>query len=332
MTKWFIPFAIAAANFAAAGDEGLTGPVTGFVADAVGRSIRPIEGVPGAARLGAPLRLPFPVGVAAIASRQDYALVTPAGDTRLVLARGLRSGSPDPIAIPGAIEVSRILVSRSGAAAVVVSASGRMLQFLTGLPADPRALAAIDAGALEGGVAALALDDDGSTALLASAGGAIWRARRDDGALDSIAQIPGASSITVIPERDAAAVAARETGEILLLEALHGAISVRGLAGPASGIGPPRALQGLDRATLAVIAGDGRLAALRLESGDIEWLPAAAPAERFDSLDGSRFVLNHAGPQPLLVLDAARERFTWFVPPDRGPAFPRRAPPTDRSN
>src|SRR4051812_17608086 len=158
-----VAVALAAASLAAASDAaGLSGPVAGFFFDRHAAALRPIEGLPGAARLGAPLSLPFAVSLAATASRRDYALAVPASGGAPVLVRGLRSAPPDLVDLPGALEPSSISIAASGEAALLYSASARRAQFVQGLPAAPRALDPLDVSALDS-VAAIALDAAGST-------------------------------------------------------------------------------------------------------------------------------------------------------------------------
>jgi hypothetical protein len=308
--KCMLVLALASAARATDGG-GIAAPISGFVLDGRANSIRVIEGLPGAARLGASLRLPFAVSAAAIASGRDYALVVSAsGAAAPLLARGLRSGAPETSPIDGAIEPTSMAIAASGDAAVLHSAVSRRLQFIVGLPASPRALAPIDASAVD--AVAIALDAAGAVALVGAADGQLWRVSRNAPSLDPIARLRGVSSISFLPGRDAAVAAGAETGEIVLLEGLSGAISIRS----AAAIPGVRAVQALDLRSAAAITRDGRLASIEFETGAVEWIPLAAEAEMFDSLDRSMFVLNRAGDRPLVLLDAARGRTAWFVPPE----------------
>ena len=69
-TGWILPLAAASAAVAVAAETGVVaGPITGFVLDGRTNAIRAIEGLLGAARLGAAVRLPFAIAHAAIARR-----------------------------------------------------------------------------------------------------------------------------------------------------------------------------------------------------------------------------------------------------------------------
>jgi hypothetical protein len=324
MSKWIVSLALAAATPALANDGGgVGGPISGFVLDGRANSLRAIEGLPGAARLGAPVRLPFAVAAAAVAFRLDYALVIPAsGQPRVLLARGLRSGTPETLLLNGAIEPTSIAIASSGATAALHSRPTHQLQFIVGLPDAPRALEPVDTRALDGESVALAIDADGSAALLAAADGQIFRGGLGSATLTRIASLRGTASLSMLPDRDAAVALSAESGEIVLLDGLTTvAPSIRTVAGPLQNIPNPRAVQALDRRSIGVIA-DGRLAFVDLETGAVEWIDLAAAAENFETLDRHLFVLNRAGAQPLLLLDAAKGRSAWFVPPDRGPSIP----------
>jgi hypothetical protein len=313
----FFAISIAAASLAAASDSGgVAGPLAGFVFDRGAGVIRRIEGLPGAARIGAPVTIPFAVSLVAAAGRRDYALAVPASGGALALVRGLRAESPELVEIPAAIEPSAIAIAASGDAAILYSAAARRLQFVEGLPTAPRALDSIDLAAIDS-ASAIAVDAAGRSALIASGDGQIYRVRRDSGPVP-IARLAGASSLSFLPGRDAALAASAETGDVLLLDGLDGSLSIRSIGGVSA-----RAVQALDNRTAAVISGDGQLASIDLEAGSVEWIPLAAAAESFDPIDRSLFVLNRAGDGPLVLFDAANGRSAWFVPPVRPALRPR---------
>jgi hypothetical protein len=321
--RWgFLSISLAASSLAAAADSGgLAGPVAGFFFDRAAGAVRPIEGLPGAARLGAPLPLPFGVSLAVTASRRDYALAVPESGGAPVLVRGLRAEAPEVVELPGVLRPSSLAIAASGDVAVLYSAAERRVQFIQGLPAAPRALDPLDAGDLDS-VTAIALDASGAAALLAAADGRIYRVRAGADPV-SIARLPGVSALSFVPGRDAALAAAAGSGEILLLDSLGGALSIRSIASPLAGVASLRAVRALEPAAAAVITADGRLAVIDFESGSLEWIPLAGEAEDFDPIDRSLFVLNRAGVAPLLLLDAAQGRSAWFVPPVRPAARPR---------
>lgn len=317
MKKSLLLSLVGLAALVAQDSGGIGGPVTGFIFDSRAGALRPIEGLPGAARLGSPVSLPFALASAAIASRRDYALVTPlGGDGRPMLVRELRSGAPRVAPIEGAMQPSAVAISASGAVAALYSNATRNVQFVVGLPSSPAALDPIDASAVESSTA-FAIDRDGAAALIAASDGWIHIVRRAEATLTSVARVPGVSSLGFLPDRAAAVAAGAETGDVVLLEGLDGAVSIRGIAGSAKGFSGIRSVQALDAQSVGVVTADARLAAVDIETGSVEWIPLAGDAEHFEALDSALFVLNRAGAQPLLLLDSKRGHSAWFVPPDR---------------
>jgi hypothetical protein len=305
-----------------ADNAGIGGPVSGYIVDGRFRVLRPIDGIPGAARLGAPLDLPFSIAVAAVAAPQDYALVTAANsDGRPVLVRGLRSGAPRTLPIENAIAATGIALADSAAVAALYSDS--RLQFVTGLPDAPIASDPVDLAGLNG-VASVAIEGAGRSVLLLSRDGSVFQASRG-GDLKSIARVPGAVSAGFLPNGDDAVVASVETSEVILLHGLSGSLTIRTVSGPANGLGAPRSVRAINADEIAVVDGQGRLGAISVETGSIEWIGLAGAAEGIDALDRGLLVLNHAGRGPLLLLDITQGHAPYFVPPDeRGEARHRK--------
>jgi hypothetical protein len=325
MRKWVMLLATTVPFAMPADTGGMTGPVSGFFVDVRANAIRAIEGLPGAARLGATVRLPFAVARAAIASRQDYALAVAVRGAGLpILVRGLSAAAPEIVAIGGAVDASLLAVASSGSA-VLYSKTAGQVQFIDGLPGAPSASEPIDAGVLGGGAVALAIDDAGASAVLAAADGQIYVASRGGATpLRAVARLRGASSLAMLPGGASVLAASAETGDVILIEGLAGAVSVRAVGGSAGGLGAARSVAALDALTAGVILADGRLAAVDLQGGSVEWIALAGAAESFESLDRTLFVLNRAGDGPLLLLYSAQGRSAWFVPPDRQPGVGRR--------
>jgi hypothetical protein len=306
-----------ACAFSAAG-AGINGPVSGFVLDGAAHAIRPVNGMPGSALQGAPLPLPFSVGLAAISARLDYALVTDTGgDGTPVVALGLRGGTPQIAAIEGAIPADGIVLSDSGDTAALYSNGSARLQFLTGLPGEPRAGDPIDIRSVAGGVAALALDPQGRNALLAAGdGGIYWVSGRT--ALNWIAQVPGAGSAAFLTNGSDAVVGSRTSGDVLLLHDPGGSLSISTLTGARDGISSAVAVRPVYGSEVAVVDGTGRLAAVDVNSSTVTWIDLSGAADRLETLGGGLLVLNSTGPQPLLVLDISQGRTAYFIPPAAG--------------
>jgi hypothetical protein len=309
-----------AAGFAlcgtAAADSGIDGPVSGFVLDGRNGAIRPVNGIPGAALLGAPAPIPFEVRAAAVAAGLDYALV--AGENgQVMLARALASASPAVTAIPGAIGgVSRMALSENGSAAVLYSANERRMQVVSGLPGEPRAGAPADASAL-GEVTALAVDDAGKHAF-AGTSGAVYSLSGGD-----VVRVAGAQDVSAIAllngGRDLA-FASKGTDEIVLVRDAVGAASVLIVGSASAGVNRPVGLQPADGGRQLWVANAGSSAALVFNlavPGAPESVDLPGPPTRCDRLNGrSVLVFNEAGASPLLLVDWARERKVYFVPVD----------------
>jgi hypothetical protein len=296
--------------------EGLNGPVSGFVLDRGARSLRPVNGIPGSATQGAPLPLPFLVGLAAVSTRLDYALVTKAGgDGTPMLASGLKGGTPQIAAIDGAMPADGIVLSDSGDTAALYSNSAARLQFVTGLPGQPKAADPIDIGSVGGGIAVLALDAAGQNALLAAAadGSIYWIAARST--LTHIANVPGAGAAAFLANGKDAVVASRTTGDVLLFRDPGGSLTISTLTGARDGITSALAVRPINASEVAVVDGGGRLAAVNVDSSTVAWVDLAGAADRLDTLADGLLVLNSAGTQPLLLLDISHGRTPYFVPP-----------------
>jgi hypothetical protein len=301
------------ASLAWCADNGIGGPVSGYVVDGRFRAIRPINGIPGAAQLGAPLDLPFAIDLYAIATQQDYAIVTAAKRGGApILVRGLRSGAPQQQPVANAIAASGIRLADSGSAGAFYSDT--QLQFVSGLPDAPAVSDPVDVSAA-GGVSGAAIDAAGHSVLLLGRDGSIYQAVRGAD-LKWVARVPGASSAAFLPSGDDAVVASADTGDVVLLSGLSGSLTVRTVAGAANGITSARSVRAISATQIALVDGQGRLGAIDVETGSTEWIGLAGAADRIETLDRGLLVLNQAGPQPLLLLDISQGRAPYFVPPD----------------
>jgi hypothetical protein len=285
---------------------GITGPVSGYVVDGRYRAIRPINGIPGAARLGAAVELPFAIDTAAIAAAQDYALVTAANsDGRPSIVRGLRSGAAQAASIDGAIATKGIAIADSGAAAALYSAT--QLQFVSGLPT----------------ATTVEIDATGRNVLLLGRDGGVYLAARGAD-LKQVARMPGAVSASFVPGADDVVVANADTGDVVLLHGLSGSLTIRTVAGAANGLNSARSVRAISGSEIGVVDGEGRLGVIATETGSIEWIGLAGAAERIDTLDRGLLVLNHAGAGPLLLLDIQQGHTPYFVPGETRKAHHRK--------
>ena len=305
---------------AAAADSGINGPISGFVLDGRSGAIRPVNGIPGAALLGAPAAIPFEVRAAAVAAGRDYALV--AGESgQVMLARSLASASPVVTPVPDAIGgVSRIAMSENGSAAVIYSAGGARLQVVTGLPDDPRVEVPADASGLGSEITALAVDDTGKRAFAGtgSMDGAVYAL--SGGALTRLAAAHGVSAIALLNGGRDLAFASKSADEIVLVRDAAGSANIEILGAAPAGVKQPVGLQAADNGRQLWVANAGSNAALVFnlaEPGAPVSIDLPGAPTRCDRLNGrSVLVFNDAGASPLLLVDWAQERNVYFVPVD----------------
>jgi DNA-binding beta-propeller fold protein YncE len=162
----------------------VAGPVVGFLFDNPSRTVRPIQGVPGAAAVGAPMNLGLDVASAVVSPKQD-SLFAIGADGSLHLYR-LAGGAAAEISLIGSAgPAERVVFSPSGTAAALI-ASGKA-RLLSGLPDAPSVAGDIDLSLPRGVVIknngpaiprrvtapAMAISDDGRY-LLNVAAGSLW--------------------------------------------------------------------------------------------------------------------------------------------------------------
>jgi hypothetical protein len=311
---------VAAGLLPAAPANGIGGPVSGYVVDGRNHALRPINGLPGSAFLGAPLALPFSAGMAAVATSQDYAIVTDAhGTGEPFLARGLASGVLTVTPLAGGIVASQAVLADSGTAAVLYSQPDGRLQFVSGLPGQAQIGSAVDLSGLSGGVSALAVDSTGHTALLIAGDGGIYWASGQD--LHFIVRAAGASCASLLPNGQDAVIGNRDTGDVLLIRGFAGSATVSTVTGAGAGITSTAAVRVLSDHEAGIVDGTGRLAVVDLDTSTVSWMDLAGKADRIEPVNRNVFVLNHPGADPLLLLDLTQGRATYFVPPDSNTTF-----------
>jgi hypothetical protein len=312
----------AAGLLSAAPANGIGGPVSGFVVDGRSHLLRPINGLPGSSVLGTPITLPFSAGLAAPAPGLDYAIVTDVhGTGEPFVAQGLASGAPAVTPLARGIAITAAFVAGSGTSAVLYSQPNALLQFVSGLPAQPQAGDPMDLSGLSGGLSALAVDSTGRTALLISGDGGIYRAGSDGQGPRFIVRAAGASSISLLPNGQDAVIGNRDTGEVLLIRGFDGAATVSTLAGDGAGIGSAIAVRALSDQAAGIVNAAGRFAIVDLDTSTVTWMELAGRADRIEPVDRNLFLLNHPGAGPLFLLDLTNGRTTYFIPPDDATTF-----------
>jgi hypothetical protein len=311
---------------AAPADPVLRGPTMGLVFDSSQSALRPIRGIPGAATLGEPVNLGFAIASAAVSPRQDYALAWKADDSSLVLVRA-GGAEISSAAVAGTRSAPALIVfSPDGAAAALYdSASGRV-QILTGLPDAATVQGDIDVSALAGPVAALAVDDAG-TSLLLAAGEAetvsLYRITMD-AAPQFLASFRSVAALRLLDSGRQALLADSIAGALYLIRDLPGAAAIEMIASARDGLGAPIAVEA-DSAGRRIFLADreGNLTILDRERGSVSSLPCGcAPAGLFRLSGTATFRLTEPSDAPMWVLDASG-------PDPRIVAIPPGAPQAD---
>ncbi len=309
------------------------GPVLGFVFDRAAGGVRPIPGVPGAARLGDLVDLGAALSLAEFAPGGDYGLAVAAGSGDVLLLK-LEGGPLQASPLPAPRGPDRIALSPRGGAAALYYHDLQTLRLLTGLPDAPALSDPLPAGALPGPPAALAVSDDAGVVLLAATdgeGGWIFTLRPGEEPRPLL-RLGGAAAIRFLPHRRDALVADAARDEILLLRDVTGAAESLLLAGARDGVSRPVAVapSADGRRAFAASAGAGNVLIIDMESGAIQRLDLESSPSSLTPLKGGwTFLLTEASASPPFLLDAAGAdpRIVWVPPPRDAsspiPPFPR---------
>jgi hypothetical protein len=282
-------------------------PSTGFVFDQSAHALRRIQGIPGAALVGAPVEFGFAVSAAYAAPRLDSAFVL-AGDGRAHLFR-LTADAPAELAVASLGAPLRVVFSPSGSAAGLYSPGS--VQVIKGLPDAPVVAATISLRANPRPRRplpdTLAISDDGAY-LLYAAGGPIELIGVAGDSRQVMAGAAGALAAFEPGSHDAAIV---HSGKLTLFQEIAGAATERsfpGIAAPSALAFSPGGQQ------LFVASATGRaVTTIQVATGDRSVLACdCAPSVLIPM--GSLFRLNELGAEPLWLLDTASGRGLVFVP------------------
>jgi hypothetical protein len=290
----------------------LAAPSLGFVFDPPAHALRRIQGIPGAALVGAPVDFGFAVSAAYVAPRLDSVFVM-AGDGRAHLFR-LTADAPLERAVDSLGAPLRLVFSPSGTAAALYSPGS--VQVIKGLPDAPAVSATISLrGNSPRGNArpsrplpfTLAISDDGAY-LLYAAGGPIELIGVAGNSRQIMAGAPDALAAFAPGGHDAAVI---HSGKLTLFQDIAGAATERSF----DAIETPSALAfSPDGQKLFVASATGRaVTTIQVATGDRSALACdCAPSALIPM--GSVFRLNELGSEPLWLLDTASERRLVFVP------------------
>jgi len=287
----------------------LAAPSLGFVFDPPAHALRRIQGIPGAALVGAPVDFGFAVSAAYVAPRLDSVFVM-AGDGRAHLFR-LTADAPLERAVDSLGAPLRVVFSPSGSAAALYSPGS--VQVIKGLPDAPAVSATISLrGNSPRGNArpsrplpfTLAISDDGAYLLYAT-GGPIELI----GVAGNSRQIMAGGLAAFAPGGHDAAVIS--SGKLILFQDIAGAATERSFDGIET---PSAAAFSPDGQKLFVASATGRaVTTIQVATGDRSALACDCAPSALTPM-GSVFRLNELGSEPLWLLDTASERGLVFVP------------------
>jgi hypothetical protein len=314
--------AVLLANVAAAQTgTALSGPTMGLVFDASQSALRPIRGIPGAATLGDAVNPGFPLASATVSPRPDFALALRADDSSVVLVRAGGASA----AVSGARPAPALMVfSPAGTTAALYDSGAGRVQVLTGLPDAAAVQSDVDISALAGPVAALAVDDAGSTLFLAAGAAetiSLYRIGMD-GTSQFLASFRSVAALRLSVDGREALVADSAAGAVYAIRDPRGVGRMETIASGRDGLGTPIAVESdsagrifvADQAGNVTILNRGRGPALSLSCG-------CTPTGLFRLSGTATFRLTDPSDGPMWVLDASgSDARIVAVPPAAPPA------------
>ena len=287
----------------------LAGPSLGFIFDARGQALRPIRGIPGASMIGDPLPSSSPFSAAAIALKQNLAIVNDGAWKSIPLAT-----PGDPALLPdGLPSVARLAVSENGSAAAFYDATAGALRVVTGIATANTALNAVALDALPGAITAMAVADDGALLLSASitddAGNAAGEALfwiGADGSTRKLSTLQSTASILLTNSGASALVTDRAANQVWKIQDPGGNAALTLLASDADGVSSPAgaALSADSKQLWIANTGAHNVLGLKLADRTVTTLDCFDVATLVPMSDGQTFRLNELGTGPVWILDA----------------------------
>lgn len=324
----FVSFFLATVALMAQSRSGIGTPYMGFVLDSSMHAIRPIIGLPGSATLGAPMELPFSVLKLQVAPASNFALavVDTAERKSVALIQGLASTMPTAGLLDGAIpDVDLIAINATGTTAMLVSNSGRLVQFVTGLPDQALASTAISTAMLGGEIRSAAVESSAARALVAvtdEINGGIHEISSQGPRLLFASASP--SSVAYLNGEQDAVFAEAARGMVTRMNGIHGtALQTAMLASPADGTDQLVALEVVDGSLVIASAKTGadadqpgRILLIDLATGRVTAGPTlpVIPSRLARMSFRGLFATNEVGQGPLYLYSAS-DSVVAFVPP-----------------
>ena len=305
--EWFlriVPAVFLAGVAAAQTGTALSGPTMGLVFDSSQSALRPIRGIPGAATLGDPLNLGFALASATVSPRQDFALALRADDSSLVLVRAGRS-----VAIPKTRPAPALMVfNNAGTAAALYDSGAGRVQILTGLPDAAAVQSDVDISALAGPVAALAVDDAGTSLFLAAGAaeaGSLYRVAVD-GTSQFLASFHSVAALRLSDNGREALLADSAAGAVYVIRELRGTGHLERIASSRDGLGSPVAVDSDSAGRIFVADQAGKVTILDRSHGSVVSLTCGCTPTGLFRLSGTAtFRLTEPSNGPMWVLDAS---------------------------
>lgn len=280
----------------------MQGPMLGYVWDAAAGGLRGVSGIPGAAVMGDPQFTGQDLTLAAVGPERDFALFSN-NQGRLLMAR--LPGAAPLVFADGVAPGQQIVLSPSGNAALVFSATTQRFRTLSGLPDAP---VTHDGQFALGAIAAGAISDDG-TAVVATRTGNLQYALyvvRTDGSTSLLAQTGVVGGLAFLQGRDDLLFADAGANTLSLATGVNGAVNVQTLATSNDGLDLPFAVSVAADSRTAWVANDhGVLVSVSLtQAGVTSKLSCNCTAVALAPLGGNQvFRLTAFDGTPLAILD-----------------------------
>lgn len=297
---------------AAQNDSVLGAPLLGYVYDSHSRTVRTIDGIPGASLLGTTFSAGMEISEGAVSPDQSYILVVGAqSHTAHVLI--VDGGEVTVRAIAGTSRrVDRIFISPSGLSAVLYGITDGVLQIVTGLPDKPTVAHEIAASAID----TVAISDDGDVLLTACA--KLLRPVLVFAASAQSHELPvaGATSAMVFRPRSHDALVAAG-GRIILIRNVDDLAAATYQDFDDTSSGPPIALNvSRDGRRFFAGYGDGTIQTRDVASGELFTASCPCHPTGLYPLQGdSIFRLNSS--MPLFLFDAANNKVLFVARGDQ---------------